>query len=122
MGLFTNSKLTALDENINLLAQRMIEFAEFESKTIHPSISNMFSQLFDQVFKLYYPNQQSFQSQAIKVTTKQQGKMVSNYMPVSYWIAAVFNMGLALERDYKVTIFKDAAQRSFAHSLSPDWL
>ena len=121
MGFFTKSELTKFDEAINLLSQRLVEYAEFQEKTMHHTIASMLGALFDDVFKLYYPNKINFGPKPIKVATKQQGEWVAFHMPASYWVSVTFNMGLALEHDYKVSIFKDGTQRSFAQSIATDW-
>jgi hypothetical protein len=113
VGLFSNSKVNETEALINLIQLRFGEYIAIQEKNPHPvhsSVSKMLGDLYDNLFKLYYPNKQVLDNQMITVQ--------ANRLPISFFITATFKTGLAFEEDMECKIFKDDAQRAFARSVS----
>lgn len=114
MGLFSNSKATEVESLINVIQERLGEYIAIQEKNphkVHPSVSQMLGNLYDQLFKLYYPNRQSLDNQVITIR--------ANRAPIAIFIMSTFNVGLAFEEDMDCRVFKDETQRTFAKSFKP---
>jgi hypothetical protein len=121
MGLFfnTTSKVAEIESLINLISQRFSEYIEFEGDhphKVHPSVSQMFGDLYDKLFKLYYPNKQSLDTQTITLKANKLVLKTSSY-PIAFFIISIFKTGLSFEENMECKIFKDDTQRAFAKSI-----
>ena len=121
MGLFTNSKEEELTSQLKQINQLMLDFMETDSETLPATLAHKFGELFEKLYKFYYPNQFTLKAKVITLITRQQGQTVSRFMPAWYWISMSFNMGLSLEYNFDKVVFRSEEQRRYANSVKSEW-
>jgi hypothetical protein len=128
MGLFNvfggiQGKASKIERLLNTANIRMGEFIAASDK--HPNLSLdtsacvMFSELFDEIYKLYTPNKLELDRYGMTMDGHKFNNNLSSKDSIAFFVATQFKVILAFEEDFKVTIFKDYMQREFAKSIMP---